>query len=74
MAHQHRTPIPVSPSLDRPGLDPAPVPPANLHLLGAVWVASCPTCGLQLARGRTQEWVERRAAHRVCPVCHLDAA
>ena len=38
-------------------------------LLGSVWVASCPTCGFQLATARTQARVERRAARRVCPVC-----
>ena len=68
MAQQHH-PIPVSPFLDRPGLDPAPVPPA-LHLHGgSLWVASCPTCGLELARARTQQRVERKAARRSCPIC-----
>jgi NAD-dependent SIR2 family protein deacetylase len=40
-----------------------------LHLLGSVWVASCPTCGYQLTNARTQERYERRARHRACPVC-----
>jgi hypothetical protein len=62
-------PTPVSPFLHRPGLDPAPAPEPNLHLLGGMWVVSCPTCGLQLTRARTQERVERRATRRRCPVC-----
>jgi hypothetical protein len=65
--HQHPTPIPVSPGLHRPGLDPAPEP--ALHLLDGRWIASCPTCGCELASARTQERVERRAASRVCPIC-----
>jgi hypothetical protein len=47
-------------------------PPPALHLLHRLWVASCPTCGFQLATARTQERCERRAARRVCPVCHQD--
>ena len=60
---------PVSPFLDRPGLDPDPVPEAALHLLGGLWIASCPTCGYQLANARTQARCEQRAARRTCPVC-----
>jgi hypothetical protein len=44
-------------------------PPA-LHLLAGLWVASCPSCGFQLASARSQARCERRAAHRTCPVCH----
>jgi hypothetical protein len=62
-------PTPVSPFLDRPGLDPDPQAEPNLHLLGAVWIAACPTCGYQLATARTQERVERRARSRHCPIC-----
>jgi hypothetical protein len=50
-----------------PGLDgdlPA------LHLLADRWVASCPTCGFQLASTRSQARCERRSRHRACPVCH----
>jgi hypothetical protein len=43
-------------------------PPA-LHLLAGRWVASCPTCGFQLATARSQARCERRAAHRTCPIC-----
>ena len=64
--------VKVSPGLHRPGTDPAPVPEPSLHLLGGVWIASCPTCGYQLVTARTQERVERRAARRRCPVCHED--
>ena len=67
---QQQSPIPVSLFLDRPGLDPAPAPPANLHLLdGRLWVASCSGCLYQLATARTQERCERRAAARTCPIC-----
>jgi hypothetical protein len=41
-----------------------------LHLLAGRWVASCPTCGFQLATARTQAGCERRSRHRACPVCH----
>ena len=41
-----------------------------LHLLHGWWVASCPTCGFQLASARSQARCERRAARRRCPVCH----
>jgi hypothetical protein len=44
-------------------------PPA-LHLLAGRWVASCPSCGFQLATARSQQRAERRSRHRVCPVCH----
>ena len=67
-------PTPVSPFLHRPGLDPAPAPEPNLHLLGAVWIASCASCRFQLATARTQQRVEQRAAGRVCPICRDDDA
>jgi hypothetical protein len=57
-----------SPYPTQPHPDPAPA----LHLLGGIWVASCPTCGFQLATARTQARVERRAARRLCPVCHQE--
>ena len=44
-----------------------------LHLLAGWWVASCPTCGFQLASARSQARAERRAARMSCPVCHEDA-
>jgi hypothetical protein len=50
-----------------PGLDGEQ--PA-LHLLAGRWVASCPVCGFELASATSQARCERRAARRVCPVCH----
>ena len=47
-------------------------PEPALHLLGGIWIASCPTCGYQLTSARTQARCERRATRRLCPVCHLD--
>ena len=44
-------------------------PPA-LHLLAGRWVASCSSCGFQLASARSQARCERRAARTSCPVCH----
>jgi hypothetical protein len=52
---------------DSPAVDDQP---AALHLLAGLWVASCPTCGFQLASARTQARAERRAARRICPVCN----
>jgi hypothetical protein len=37
-------PTNVSPFLDRPGLDPAPVKPPNLFLHAGWWQAACPVC------------------------------
>jgi hypothetical protein len=56
----------ASPALD--GDQPA------LHLLAGQWVASCPTCGFQLATARSQARCERRAARRRCPICHQVAS
>jgi hypothetical protein len=33
------------------------------------WVAFCPECGFELAEGKHQDRVERKAARRTCPVC-----
>jgi hypothetical protein len=46
--------------------------PLALHLLAGWWVASCPSCGFQLASARSQARCERRAARRRCPVCRED--
>jgi NAD-dependent SIR2 family protein deacetylase len=65
----HPSPYPTQPQ-------PAPTQTKQepvLHLLGGLWIASCPTCGFQLATARTQPRVERRAAHRTCPVCCQEA-
>jgi hypothetical protein len=48
------------------------MPEPALHLLGGIWIASCPTCGWQLTTARSQPRCERRAARRRCPVCHQD--
>jgi hypothetical protein len=45
-------------------------PPAALHLLAGRWVASCPTCGFQLASAASQARAERRSRRRTCPACH----
>jgi hypothetical protein len=50
----------------------APARESALHLVGGIWIASCPTCGYQLTTARTQERCERRAARRTCPVCRED--
>jgi hypothetical protein len=54
--------------------EPGPVldgdQPAALHLLAGRWVASCPTCGFQLATAASQARAERRSRRRTCPVCH----
>ena len=44
-----------------------------LHLLGGIWIASCPSCGYQLTTARTQARCEQRASLRRCPVCREDA-
>jgi hypothetical protein len=44
-----------------------------LHLLGGVWLASCPGCGAVLATSRDQERAERWAALTACDVCQEDA-
>jgi hypothetical protein len=67
ITHHHCDPASTHPKEADPGLGGEP--PA-LHLLAGRWVASCPTCGFQLATARSQARCERRAAHRVCPVCH----
>jgi hypothetical protein len=45
-------------------------PQPALNLLHGLWVASCPSCGFQLATARSQQRAEHRGAQRVCPVCH----
>jgi hypothetical protein len=69
ITHHHCDQDPTTAGLEDhgPGLDGDP--PA-LHLLAGRWVASCPSCGFQLATARGQARCERRAAGRVCPVCN----
>jgi hypothetical protein len=51
---------------------PSPAHEPALHLLGGIWIASCPACGFQLITARTQERCEQRASRRSCPVCRED--
>ena len=69
ITHHHCDPDPTTVDLEDhgPGLDGEQ--PA-LHLLAGRWVASCPTCGFQLATATSQARCERRAARRACPVCN----
>jgi hypothetical protein len=53
----------------RLGLTPADLHQPALHLIGGRWVASCPTCGYQLASSTWQERAERQARRRRCPNC-----
>jgi hypothetical protein len=62
--HQHLIPVP---GLTRVGLDNPE--PFALHLDCGIWRASCTSCGFELAEGRTQQRVERKAARRSCPIC-----
>jgi hypothetical protein len=70
ITHHHCDPsaTPSGPE-DRGSLAIDARPPA-LHLLAGRWVASCPTCGFQLASAQSQARCERRAARTRCPVCH----
>jgi hypothetical protein len=54
---------PTTPSTASTTSEPA------LHLLGGRWIASCPTCGFELASGRNQALVEGWAAESRCDVC-----
>jgi hypothetical protein len=64
---EHRTAIVVPLGHHRVGIDPAPS--TALHLDCGVWRASCTGCGYELAEGRRQHKVERKAARATCPVC-----
>lgn len=65
--HGHHPASHPVPGLRRVGLDPGPT--FALHLDCGSWRASCTGCGLELAKGRHQDRVEHKAAHRSCPVC-----
>ena len=73
ITHHHCDPEAAVPTPEdhRPSVDDER-PPA-LHLLAGLWVASCPSCGFQLAQARSQARAERHAARTTCPVCHEDA-
>ena len=61
ITHHHCDPGAAMPSPEDHGrgVDDQPV---ALHLLASLWVASCPTCGFQLASAQRQARAERRAA------------
>ena len=63
-------PYPTTSSQPATPARPAPA----LHLLHRLWVASCPSCGFQLATARSQQRCEQRGARRLCPVCHQDGS
>jgi hypothetical protein len=70
ITHHHCQPDAAVPTPEDHGpLVDSERPPA-LHLLAGRWVASCPTCGFQLASAHSQARAERRAARTTCPVCH----
>ena len=64
-------PYPTTPTSQPASTAPSPPTPA-MRVLHGLWVASCGSCGFQLASARTQDRCERRARRRVCPVCHQD--
>jgi hypothetical protein len=68
ITHHHCDPDP--PLTNQEGGPPLDGELPALHLLAGRWVASCPSCGFQLATARSQARCERRAAGRVCPVCN----
>jgi hypothetical protein len=72
ITHHHCDPDTAIAHPEQTGLALDDEPPATLHLLAGRWVASCPTCGFQLASAQSQARCERRAARQVCPVCHQD--
>jgi hypothetical protein len=63
MSRQHLIPVP---DRRRIGLEEQAV---ALHLDCGIWRASCVGCGFELAEGRRQDRVERKAARRSCPIC-----
>jgi hypothetical protein len=73
ITHHHCDPDAAMPGPDDRRPAPDQEQPA-LHLLAGQWVASCPTCGFQLASARSQARCERRAARTSCPVCVEGAA
>jgi hypothetical protein len=70
ITHHHCDPDAAVPALEDHGPSVEHQRPPALHLLAGLWVASCPTCGFQLASAQSQARAERRAARMSCPVCH----
>jgi hypothetical protein len=73
ITHHHCDPDVAMPAVEDRGPAHDQEQPA-LHLLAGLWVASCPTCGFQLASARSQARCERKAARTSCPVCVEDTA
>jgi hypothetical protein len=67
MATKHHPTIVTPLGRRRVGIDPEPTTALHLHL--GRWTASCTCCGYELAEGRRQDRVERKAARRSCPIC-----
>jgi len=70
ITHHHCQPDATVPAPEDHGPSVDNERPPALHLLAGRWVASCPTCGLELASAQSQARAERRAARTTCPVCH----
>ena len=70
ITHHHCDPNAAVPAPEDHGPSVDNQRPPALHLLAGQWVASCPTCGLELASAQSQARAERRAARTTCPVCH----
>ena len=70
ITHHHCDPNTAMARPEDRGPAPDDARPPALHLLAGLWVASCPTCGFQLAQAQSQARAERRAARTTCPVCH----
>jgi hypothetical protein len=51
----------------QPALPPAAEP--ALHLLHGWWVASCPGCGYEFGKRRSQQEAEQVGRRRRCPIC-----
>jgi hypothetical protein len=67
MVHPRAYPTRTQPASARQPSQPQPGP--ALHLLHGRWLASCPSCGYQLASSRSQERCDRRGRRRTCPIC-----
>jgi hypothetical protein len=67
-AHRGLTSLSSTSRRTRHGIAPGPGPGPALHLLAGLWVASCPTCGHQLASARTPATLRtaRRPPHLPC--------
>jgi hypothetical protein len=69
ITHHHCDPDAATPGHEDHGPSVDDERPPALHLLAGLWVASCPSCGFQLAQAQSQARAERHAARTRCPVC-----